>query len=71
MGFGSEAERLHFAAPEEAEDEGDDAGEEEATRVDSEPWVMMTSRGREAFDLGKLAIAVAIWATDESCGRKA
>ena len=34
--------------------------------MDSAPWVMMTSLGRLALDLGRLAIAVAIWATDES-----
>ena len=41
-------------------------GEDEETRVDSAPWVMITSRGREALDLEKLARVEAIWGSEAS-----
>lgn len=56
MGFSSEVLRLD----EELE------GDEEATRVDWEPWVMMTRRGREALDLVDEARVEAIWGRAES-----
>lgn len=62
FGLGSEVVKLALTAADSGE-----AGEEEATRVESAPWVMRTSRGREALDLGRLAIDEAIWPIDESC----
>ncbi len=64
LGFGSASVRLALMAAEALED-----GEDEATMVDSAPWVITTSRGRDAFDFGRLAMVVAIWPTVESCGQ--
>ena len=41
-------------------------GEEEATKVESAPWVMTTNLGLEAFDLVKPASLLAIVSSESS-----